>query len=60
MTEKGKPRPGPSVYETLFTDKDKDDKDRTEWHHIGELNPTTGHWLIPPNWDRPYGRHKPL
>jgi hypothetical protein len=48
VTEKGKPRPGPSVYEALFLERD--DEDRAEWILLGEHDPVTGRWT----WHRNY------
>jgi hypothetical protein len=39
--EKGKPRPGPSVYEQRYLFK-RDDEDRTEWVRLATTDPATG------------------
>jgi hypothetical protein len=49
--EKPQPAPGPSVYER----RDPQRPDRAErWEPVGELDPQTGQWTVPPRpgWER--------
>jgi hypothetical protein len=53
--EKGKPRPGPSVYERYFLETRDDQDDGVEWVKLAELDPITGRWIQHGAW-KPFGQ----
>lgn len=53
-TAPSSPAPGCSSYEQRCAEPPEPPE--SEWHHIGELDLSTGRWLEPPNLYTPFGR----